>query len=76
MTEKLCGRIKKIVLYLSGNEITNWPGSLRIRASVTEGRHNMAGVQRFAYFTFEGRRWYGRQVGDFSQLCHCRELKI
>jgi hypothetical protein len=70
----------KITLYLvqrgSKQFITNWPGSLELPAGhVSEGRHNIAGVQRTAYFLFEGEQWIAKQYGNYSDIAYCRRLK-
>lgn len=67
-----------ITLYLSTNEkgepvLTNWPGTLRIPVmAVKKGKHNIAGSQYNVRFTFHGKRWYGRQYGEMTQLCRCK----
>ena len=66
----------RAVLYLSGRELTNWPGSLRIPVDeIRHGRHNIAGSRTDCWFRFGGRRWHGVQYGEFTQLAHCRRLK-
>jgi hypothetical protein len=69
----------RAVLYLSkgvdGYTVGNWPGSLKLRASVRTGRHNIAGKRYDAWFSFGGARWHGVTYGDNTQLCHCRRLK-
>lgn len=65
----------RVVLYLHGGEVANWPGSLRFPCLASEGCHNIAGTQTVAYFWFEGEPWIGRQYGRYSELCYCRRLK-
>lgn len=55
--------------------VTNWPGSLSIRAGIKSGRHNIAGRRYDVWFTFAGRTWHGVQYGDNTQICHCRITK-
>jgi hypothetical protein len=60
----------------SACEVTNWPGSLRFSAHVHKGRHNWAGVVYNVWFLDNhGREWYGRTVGNNTQICHCRRRK-
>lgn len=68
----------KITLYLSnGDKVTNWPGSLRIRAyRVKHGKHNIARTRTDAWFTFEGANWHGVNYGKDSQILHCRRTKM
>ena len=70
---------KRITLYLSEKDgqwyISNWPGTLKFKAYVNFGRHNIARIRRHAYFNVNGKAWYGDQYGDFSELCHCKEYK-
>lgn len=56
-------------------EVTNWPGTFRVRASVRRGRHNIARERRdvWAYMP-DGFVWYGRNAGD-SQLLTMRRTK-
>jgi hypothetical protein len=58
-------------------EVTNWPGTLRFAVDhIRTGRHNIAGEQTSVWFTGpDGAKWYGRQVGSFSQICRCKRLK-
>lgn len=55
--------------------VTNWPGTLAIRAGVRVGRHNMAGRRYDAWFTWRGRNWHGVTYGDNTQICHVRRTK-
>lgn len=65
--------------YKTGNYlwISNWPGTLNFPAYYSRtGRHNIAGEQTFVWFRCpDGAKWYGRQVGNFSQICRCKRLK-
>jgi len=67
---------RKIVFYLHNKNVTNWPRTLKFKAYIREGKHNIARIQRSVYFKFEGKQWYGKQYGDFSELCYCKQLKI
>lgn len=66
----------RATLYLAGENVTNWLGSLKIRVMrQTEGRHNIAGVRYDVWFRFEGESWHGTQYGDFTQIVHCKRIK-
>lgn len=70
----------KAVMYLGrrgeGQEVLNWPGSLRLPVQGTKtGRHNIAGKRYDVWFQFEGQAWHGVQYGDFTQICHCKRVK-
>ena len=67
----------RITLYLSDDEVTNWPGSLRFKVGYKkEGHHNMAGKRYDVWFTGpNGKNWHGVQYGDNIQLCHCKRIK-
>lgn len=66
-------RDNRITLYLAKDEVTNWPGSLRIPVRAQRiGRHNMAGKRYDVWFRFAGKQWHGVQYGDNTQICHCR----
>lgn len=62
--------------YLSGWELTNWPGSLRFKVmSMSKGRHNIGRQRVDVWFTGpDGDRWWGVNIGD-SQITHCRRVK-
>jgi hypothetical protein len=66
-----------IVLYLIKNAVTNWPGTLSFNVfEIKESRHNIAGVRRDVWFKDNSQlTWHGVQIGNFSQLCHCKRLK-
>jgi len=67
---------KKITLYWHNGEITNWPGTLRIKENNhSVGRHNIAGNRYDVWFCFEDKPWHGVQYGDMTQLLHCRQVK-
>lgn len=79
MREK--GKITLYVTYqktVNGEQatVTNWPGSLSIRAPyVKTGRHNIARVRRDVWFRFEEALWHGVHYGDNTQLVHCKRTK-
>lgn len=56
--------------------VSNWPGSLKLRAHARKSRHNWRNVDRWdCWFTGpDGRQWYGVNLGD-SQIVRCRRLK-
>lgn len=60
----------------AADRVTNWPGSLSFRVVYwTEGRHNIAGRTITAYFKGpRGQWWSARNVGDNTQIAHCRKL--
>jgi predicted lipoprotein len=56
-------------------EVSNWPGTLKMRAHVRVGNHNMARNRYDAWFTGpDGQQWHGVTIGDNTQLCHCKRL--
>lgn len=57
--------------------VSNWPGSLKYPVrSYSTGRHNMGGTRIDVWFQdHKGRWWHGFQVGDYTDLVHCRLLK-
>lgn len=57
-------------------EVTNWPGSLRLKAFTTPRRHNFTRHARNVWAWFEGRQWYGVQADSGGQLVTMRPLKI
>lgn len=67
----------RATLYLTGKELTNWPGSLRFPAGyVRKGRHNIARVRYDAWFTGpDGKPWHAVQYGDSTQIAHCKRVK-
>ena len=66
----------KIMLYLSGDKVTNWPGSLSFPVQYqTKGRHNIASTRYDVWFNFEGKVWHGVQYGDMTQIVHCAATK-
>ena len=84
-----CGELDKeymlkhgrIVLYLTVKDgqdtVCNWPNSLSFPAVATQGNHNIAGTQAHAYFIGpDSKLWWGRQYGQWSELCYCKRLKI
>jgi hypothetical protein len=66
-----------IALYLSKEQLSNWPGTLkivpkRIKRSLASafGRP----ITRYdVWFEFEGTQWHGVNQGD-NEICRCRRL--
>lgn len=63
-------------------EVTNWPGTLRIRVShVKTSWHNMAGRDGRRDFWFnglDGHIWHGYNIcgrGSINQIAHCKRTK-
>ena len=57
-------------------ELTNWPGTLRIPIHrISNSRHNWGLTRRDFWFKFEGLGWHGYQIGENTQIAHCRRLK-
>ena len=53
--------------------VGNWPDSLEFRATVREGRHNIARVRRDAWFDGpDGFEWHGVQLGNNSEIITCK----
>jgi len=76
----------KAILYLCKDEgrwqVTNWPGTLSFRASVTQ--HKRGHFSPFAgymprydawFVDVDGHLWHGRSIGDNTQIIHCTRLK-
>lgn len=64
----------KNTLYFDGQNVTNWPGTLKIKPTeYKNGRHNIAGTRCDVWFNFNGRQWHGTQYGENSQVLHCKE---
>lgn len=66
---------EKTVFYLANNEVTNWPGTLRISVPrIRTGRHNIAGKRYDTWFTFEGLKFHGVTYGDNTQIHHIKRV--
>ena len=68
----------KIVLYLNSRDkvVSNWPGTLKIKVdTINKGKHNIAGNRNDIYFSFNGKKWHGVQLGNNSDICRCKQLK-
>lgn len=60
--------------YLSSNEFINWPGSFRIPVLASKkSRNNFGAVRIDFWLKWEGRNYYGRQVGNNSE---CAFIKV
>jgi hypothetical protein len=56
--------------------VTDWPGTLRFRAYVKKGAHNIARWRYDAWFTGpDGKQWHSVTFGDNTQIAHARRLK-
>lgn len=71
---------ERTCLYFTDSEgvtrVTNWPGTFSRRISALRtSRHNW-GLKRYDFwFTIQGERFHGFQIGDNTQLAHIRKLK-
>jgi len=76
----------RVVLYLCKDkdkwQVTNWPGTLAFRASVTQ--HKRGHFSPFSgymprydawFCDADGHLWHGRCIGDNTQIIHCTRLK-
>lgn len=80
--EKQMSETGKAVLYLSMDRsdardgtISNWPGTLKIKAGVKRGAHNIARYRYDAWFKFKGENWHGVQIGENTQIIRCKRVK-
>lgn len=65
----------KPVFSTTSGKVTNCPGSLAFPCRVKRGKHNMARYRYDVWFTdHNGNPWYGVQIGDNTQVCHCRKI--
>lgn len=65
---------EKTLLYWDGKEVTNWPGSLRIKPNSTrKGRHNIAGSREDVWFYIDNQCYHGIQYGNNSQILHIKK---
>ena len=57
-------------------KVTNWPGTLIFdHLHYKTGWHNW-GLKRYdVWFAFNGFIWHGYTIGDFTQICHCKQTK-
>lgn len=54
--------------------VSNWPG-LKIRPDrVRRGKHNIARERWDVWFTFEGTKWHGVNIGD-NQILRCKRIQ-
>ena len=67
----------KAVLYLGhGNEVSNWPGTLKIQPlRVSTSRHNIGGKRTDVWFQFENQNWHGVHIGGNNTLLRCKRVK-
>lgn len=65
----------KYILYWDGQNIINWPSSLKIKPySVKKGKHNMARTRDDIYFKFNGFNFHAVQYGSNSQIAHIKKI--
>ncbi len=63
-------------LTASDYKVSNWMGLISITPmKVSVGKHNMARRKWSCWFAFEGSVWYGYQVGENTDLLHCRRTQ-
>jgi hypothetical protein len=75
----------RIMLYLTKEhtgphtwtwKISNWPGSLVFHTGiVSRSRHNWGLTRRDFWFRFENQCWHGFQIGENTQIAHCKRVK-
>ena len=57
--------------------VSNWPGTLSYKVfGMRKGKHNIAGNRTDVWFVGPDRYvWHGVQIGDWSEVCHCKRTK-
>ena len=56
-------------------EVTSWDGKLRIPAYFSAShRHNFGGQMRHMWFTYQGKKFYGRYCCDYNECVHVKEV--
>lgn len=71
----------RATLYLTqkdfGSTVTNWPGTLSFTVGqIKVSRHNMARKRYDFWFRGpDGKTWRGYQIGDNTQIAHCKRTK-
>jgi hypothetical protein len=65
------------ILYLSGDQVSNWPNTLTFQAfNIRKGKHNIARTQiRVRFLDHKNRPWYGINIGG-NQILRCKPRKI
>jgi hypothetical protein len=72
------GHSGQLPLYLTCNDsgwsVSNWPGSLRFPVMrIKKGKHNIGRTRADVWFVGpDGFMWHGVQVGEWTQICHCK----
>lgn len=65
---------KKVLHYYDGKNVTNWPGTMKIKPFATRnGKHNIAGTRTDVWFVFEGNNYHGVNYGNNSQILHIKK---
>lgn len=76
--QKIMRETGRITLYYSKNKnaVVNWPASLVLPLThCRESRHNWGLKRRDFWFIFEGFYWHGYQIGEFTEIAHCKKTK-
>ena len=76
-TMQIHGNSRRLPLYLEGDKVTNWPGTLSFKVlGRSSGRHNMAGTRDDVWFRGpDGFIWHGTRYGEFTNICHCKRTR-
>lgn len=73
------GHSRGLPLYWSGgDEVTDWPGHLRFKLYPWRrvSRHNWGLLRTDFWFNGpDGFVWHGFQIGENTQIAHCRRTK-
>lgn len=65
----------KFVFYFSGGEVSNWPGSFKIKVYAKKSNHNF-GCERYDFhFSVGNNRFHGFQIGSSNEIAYIRCLK-
>jgi len=62
--------------YFSNDHYTNWPSSLKIKPYYKkESRHNWGCIRTDFWFNFEGKAFWGYQIGENNEIARIRRIK-
>lgn len=71
------GNSRRLPLYLHGDNVSNWPGTLSFPVmGQRKGYHNIGRTRTDIWFVGpDAHIWHGVSIGEYTEIVHCKRTR-